>query len=65
MAKIVATPCPKGINMPCTHLQSGRDITDDLPADVIGECVTEAVSNAWKNGFDPVAPEFVVLVKFS
>jgi len=64
MPEIVATPCPLGIHMPATEHQSVRKITDDLPADVIGECVTEAVHNAWKSGFDPAVSPFCVLVTF-
>jgi hypothetical protein len=64
MAKVIATPCPCGVNMPVSRFQVIKDITDDLPADVIGECVTEAVHKAWCAGHDPALPPFVLLVHF-
>lgn len=64
MSKIIATPCPRGVNMPVTSLSAIRDITEDLPADVIGECVAEAVQKAWRDGADPAHPDFVMLVQF-
>jgi hypothetical protein len=50
--------------MPVSRFQVIKDITDDLPADVIGECVTEAVHKAWFAGHDPALPPFVLLVHF-
>lgn len=64
MPQIIATPCPVGINMPRSDLSSVREITDDLPSDVIGECVTEATHKAWSAGFDPAIGDFCVIVTY-
>jgi len=40
-----------------------REITDDLPADVIGECVVAVCQRMWKAGEDPVNQ--VIVVRFS
>jgi hypothetical protein len=37
-----------------------RNITDDLPQDVIGEAVTESANKAWKAGIDPTTVRFIV-----
>jgi hypothetical protein len=50
MATITATPCPFGVQMPAAEFASEREITEDLPSDVIGECVTEATEKAWRAG---------------
>jgi hypothetical protein len=55
---------PHGIPSGPSKFMAERAITDDLPAEVIGECVTEAVHKAWKSGFDPAIAPFQVIVKF-
>jgi hypothetical protein len=42
---------------PVEFLLSTREITDDIPADVVGECVAEAVHKA---GYDPTTIRFKV-----
>lgn len=65
MPKITAVPCPKGVHLPFSDCLSERDITEDLPPNIIGECVAEATNLAWNKGYDPTVPPFVVLVTFS
>jgi hypothetical protein len=61
---VTATPCPAGINMPCSQYAETLEITDDLPSSVIGECVARATHNAWKAGHDPALEPFLLLVQF-
>lgn len=64
MPQIIAIPCPYGVDKPASEFASVRGITDDLPGEVVGECVAEAVHKAWKAGFDPALPPFIVIVRF-
>jgi len=43
--------------------EARRDVTDDLPAAVVDEAVTEAVNAAWKAGVDPTLQ--IVIVTFN
>lgn len=62
MAKVIATPAYDDIVF--FDYQSEREITDDLPVDVIGECIAEAVNNVWRQGIDPANKLFRVTVTF-
>lgn len=64
MSKIVATACPAGVTMP-GPFTCEMEITTDIPADVVGECVTNVINMAWTAGHDPAVSPFVVLVSFS
>jgi hypothetical protein len=61
---VKATPC-LGVDKPLGHFSSEMEITDDLDPAVIGECVTQAVRKAWKQGLDPAVSPFLVIVTFS
>lgn len=63
MAQVHALVYPYGTKGP-GYFGESREISDDLPQDTIGECVTEAVSKATTAGFPTVAP-FCVLVTFT
>ena len=67
MPQVHATVYPHGNSVPGTpgHFIETREITHDLPADVIGECVTEAVHRAWRAGYDPARNGFIVEVNFT
>lgn len=45
---------------PVEDLVERREITDDIPADVIGECVATVVQRAWRAGYDPTTIMFKV-----
>lgn len=51
-ANIIVTPMANA-NLPLSHLKAERKISTDLPSDAIGEVVTEAINNIWKDGKDP------------
>ena len=63
MAIVRAKPC-LGVHMSLSDLMAEREISQDLPAEVIGECVAEAVRDAWKAGHDPALDPFLVIVTF-
>lgn len=63
MGMVRAAVHPHGVTAGSVVLEE-REIAEDLPAGVIGECVTEAVHAAWKRGFDPAIDPFVVIVSF-
>jgi hypothetical protein len=64
MPKVTATPC-NGIHMPLTHFAKTYDGPDQPPEDaIVGECVGEAVREAWAAGFDPALKPFLVIVTF-
>lgn len=41
-----------------------QSVDDDLPSDIIGECVTEAVSSLHRHGKDVLAESLSFVVKF-
>lgn len=64
MTKYVQATPYNGVDQPLSQHMQQLEITDDLPADVIGECVALATEKAWKAGFDPAKPPFFVAVHF-
>lgn len=64
MPSVTARVYPEGILKPENSFIDEMEITNDLPADVIGQCIAEAVNRAWKAGFDPGLEPFVVIVTF-
>jgi hypothetical protein len=61
---VTATPC-NGVNMPLSQYAVTLEVTDDLPPEVLGECVSDAVQKAWNAGFDPAVEPFLVIVTFT
>ena len=61
MAKVRAIPCIQGGMYYDQSVEN--EITDELPADVIGATVADAVNKFWKAGNDPVT--FTIVVEFS
>ncbi len=55
---------PKGLLAGAT-VEKTYDVTDDLPADAIGERTTECIRKAWRAGNDPANGQFFVLISFS
>lgn len=54
---VKATPY-LGVDKPLDQFSSEMEITDDLPPEVIGECVVQAVKKAWDHGHNPAKPPF-------
>lgn len=63
-ATITAIPMVGLTALPKARFTVTEDITDDLPAEAIGQVVAEAVQRAWRAGQDPAAPGFSILVTF-
>ena len=65
MPTITVEARPNGLEDKFETFNEQREITDDLPADIIGKAVVVATQRAWRAGFDPTVSPFIVLVKFS
>lgn len=51
-----------GVRFPAPIVEKETSMTDDLPADNLGELLCDAVQAAWKAGHDPVT--FSVVISF-
>ena len=49
----------------CNTYTTLVESTSDLPDDVMGEAVGDAIRKAWKSGCDPVKDGLTVVIKFS
>lgn len=57
MSIVIAYPGPGG---PTTTRTFEREISDDLPAEALGEILCEAVNDRWKDGVDPTDMTIVI-----
>ncbi len=64
--RIISIPYPQGhFGRPRHEWTVSRNITEDFPPDIIGDCITEVLSAAIVNGCDPLTePRFFILTTF-
>lgn len=61
MGKVIARIHPRGIMSTPSHIAE-REISNDFPTDIIGECVTEAMQA--ETEYNPTSYDYVIVIVF-